>query len=346
MRLLNRHQVESLLPMHAAIQAVETGFRRLAAGDVVMPQRAAMEIAPHNGLHLSMPAFVGPDSAPSGPLGDGESTPALEDAGALVIKIVTVYGDNPARFGLPTIQGVLLVHDARTGAPIALMDAEALTAIRTGAAGGVAARYMALPDARILTLFGAGAQAAAQVEAVCQVRPIEQVHVVTRSQGSATDDFCRALAQRLQIEVGQTKSRQEAVAGAHIICTATTSGEPVFDGAWVQPGTHINAVGAYKRTLRELDSSLVARCRIVVDHMQAAKAEAGDIVLAVEEGAMDYAQIVGELGEVVSGRVAGRAHAEEITLFKSVGLAMQDAMTAAYVVAQAHSRGIGTEIEF
>ena len=326
MLVLTREEVASLLSMTETIEAVEEGFARLSAGEVVMPQRAATTIGPHAGLHLSMPAYV------SG------------DPGTLTVKIVTVYGDNPAEYGLPTIQGVLLLHDARTGTLLAMMDAEHVTAMRTGAASGVATNYLARADARALVLFGAGAQAAAQMEAVCAVRTIERAYVVTRS-GEKDAAFAAKMSELLGIEVSPARDVQAAVTAADVICTATSSAVPVFDGEWLRPGTHINAVGAYTKTMRELDARAVQRCRVYVDRHAAAQAEAGDIVLAIGDGALAYEHVVGELGEVIRGTAPGRTNDDEITLFKSVGLAMQDAVTAARVYARAVEAGIGQAVQ-
>lgn len=325
MLVLSRQDVEQLLTMRDALAAVEEGFRQLAQGNVVMPQRAATVIAPYKGLHLSMPAFVG------------------GDIGALTIKIVTVYGDNPANHNLPTIQGLLLVHDAQTGQVVAMMDAEHLTATRTGAASGVATNYLARPDAETVTLFGAGALGPAQLAAVCAVRPIRRAYVITRS-GDKDADFCTRMANELGIEVHATRNTEAAVTQADIICTATNSATPLFPGTWVRPGTHINAVGAYTRTMRELDTVTIQRSRVFVDHHPAAGAEAGDILMPIAEGAVTYAQVIGALGDVINGTVTGRTSPAEITVFKSVGLAMQDAVTAARLYTKAVALGIGNQI--
>jgi alanine dehydrogenase len=325
MLVLSRSDVEALLTMTKTIAAVEEGFRQLALGNVEMPQRAVTAIAPRNGLHLSMPAYVG---------GEEES---------LTIKIVTVYGDNPANFDLPMIQGVILLHDARTGALLAMMDAEHLTAMRTGAASGVATRALARPEASILAIFGAGAQAFAQVEAVCAVRPIEQVFVVTRT-GEKDVEFSLELERRLNVRALPCRDPRAAVESADVICTATSSIDPLFNGEWVQEGTHVNAVGAYTRTMRELDERLMQSARVYVDHHAAAQAEAGDVMIPVERGLIDYGQIVGDLGELLTGQVAGRLHTMDVTVFKSVGLAMQDAVTAAQVYAAARATRVGRHV--
>lgn len=326
MLVLSRQDVEQLLTMNDALAAVAEGFRQLAQGNVVMPQRAATAIAPYNGLHLSMPAFVG------------------GDIGALTIKIVTVYGDNPTKHHLPTIQGLLLVHDAQTGEVVALMDAEYLTATRTGAASGVATQSLARPEAETVTLFGAGALGPGQLAAVCAVRPIRRAYVVTRT-GDKDAEFCTRMANELGIEVHATRNTEAAITQADIICTATNSPTPLFPGAWVQPGTHINAVGAYTRTMRELDTATIQRSRLFVDHQPAAGTEAGDIIIPIAEGAVPQDHVAGALGEVLNGTVRGRTSPEEITVFKSVGLAMQDAVTAARLYTKAVALGLGNQIK-
>jgi ornithine cyclodeaminase/alanine dehydrogenase-like protein (mu-crystallin family) len=331
MLILSRTDVEHLLTMPAAIAAVEEAFRRLAAGEVVMPQRIATAIGPHNGLHLSMPAFVAHV--------DG----VTRGDGVLTIKVVTVFGDNPERYDQPTVQGLLLLHDARTGAAVALMDAEYLTAMRTGAAAGVATRLLARPDAATVTLFGAGAQAGPQLAAVCAVRPIRQAYVVTRT-GSRDAAFCAAMSAQLGIAVAPLREGRAAVEAADVICTATNSSTPLFPGAWLRPGTHINAIGAYTRTMRELDGVAVQRSRVVVDHLPAAQAEAGDILLALAEGAIGPDHVAGSLGQLLAGEIVGRTSLEQITLFKSVGLAMQDAVTAAWVYRLAVEKRVGQEV--
>ena len=325
MLILTRDEIASLLTMPDALDAVEEGFARLSKGEVTMPQRAATPVGPHGGLHLSMPAYV-----------EG-------DPGTLSVKIVTVYGGNPARFGLPMIQGVLLLHDARNGKLLSIMDAEYVTMMRTGAASGVATKYLAKPDAQTLTLFGAGAQASAQLEAVCAVRGIGRAFIVTRS-GQKDADFSKTMSERLGIDVVPMRDVRAAVEAADVLCTATSSAEPLFDGTWVRPGTHINAVGAYTRSMRELDAVTVQRSRVFVDAHPAAQTEAGDILLAIAEGAFGYEHVTGELGDLVLGRAAGRTDDNQITLFKSVGLAMQDAVTAARVYALATETGAGNEV--
>jgi alanine dehydrogenase len=322
---LNRHDVEEILTMPLAMEAVEEGFRQLALGKVVMPQRTVTPVPSCNGLHLSMPAFV-----------EG-------DPGALAVKILTVFNDNLPRYGLPTILAHLLVHDPRTGQLLAIMDAEALTAMRTGAVSGLATRLLARPEARVVALFGVGAQGGPQLEGVCAVRPIERAWVVSGNDRRETA-FCQLQEKKLGIPVRLATSPEEAVKAADVICTATNSRDPVFRGEWLRPGTHINAIGAYTPWMRELDETTVCCSRVFIDQRQAAEAEAGDLLIAAADGRWSLDQVAGELGELLLGKVTGRTNQEEITLFKSVGLALQDAVTAARVYAQAVDRGIGQTI--
>ncbi len=326
MLILTQADVRQVLTIQETIAAVEDGFRHLALGDVVMPQRAATPVKAHNGLHLSMPAFVGGTT------------------GTLTVKIVTVYGDNPGLHGLPMIQGILLLYDAQTGKLLAMMDAEYLTAMRTGAASGVATNYLAREDAAVVTLFGAGAQAAAQLAAVCAVRSVERAFVVTRS-GAKDREFCLKMENALAIQVTPTRDVRAAVEAADVICTATNSTMPVFNGNWLQPGVHINAVGAYMTSMRELDAVTVERARLFVDHHEAAQSEAGDIMIPVANGDLTYDTVTGELGDVIIGRVRGRLSDDDVTVFKSVGLAMQDATTAGRVYSAALAADLGKTVE-
>jgi alanine dehydrogenase len=276
-----------------------------------------------------MPAFVG---------GSGD------EPGTLAIKIVTVYSDNPTRYGEPTIQGVVLLHDAATGKPLALMDAEQLTAMRTGAASGVATKQLARSDVTTVTILGSGAQAGTQLLAVYTVRPIQRAWVF-----SLRSDHDEAFAQRMSnllgLPVERAPDMRTAVENADVICTATNSSTPLFDGAWLRPGTHINGIGSYTRSMRELDTTTMLRSRVYVDGRMAAQTEAGDIVIPIAEGAMTYDHVVGEIGAVLLGKAPGRMSPADITVFKSVGMAVQDAVTAPIVYRRAIEQGLGQHVE-
>jgi alanine dehydrogenase len=325
--LLTRKDVEKVLTMKDAIAAVEEGFRQLALGNVIMPQRTAIRISEYHGIHLGMPAYVG---------GAG-------DGGSLALKVVTVYPDNPSQYGLPTTIGTLLLNDPRTGALVAIMDAGFLTAMRTGAVSGVATKYLARRDARTVGIFGAGVQARAQLIAMCEVRPIERA-VVCDPWQEGRDRFAAEMSARLSIPV-EPAGDPRACVDNDIIVAASSSREPIFDGAWLAPGTHINGIGSHSPDARELDTVTLQRSKVVPDLAAACLVEAGDLIIPIKEGAFTEDKIHASLGEIIAGLKPGRESDGEITLFKSVGLAVQDAATAARVYALARAAGVGVEIE-
>ena len=325
--LLTRKDVEKVLTMKDAIAAVEGGFRQLALGNVIMPQRTAIRISEHHGIHLGMPAYVG-----------GE-----EGRGSLALKVVTVYPENQSKFGLPTTIGTLLLNDPRTGALVAIMDAGFLTAMRTGAVSGVATSYLAREDARSVGVFGAGVQARAQLIAMCEVRSIERA-LVCDPWIEGRDKFATELSERLSIPVEPTDDPRACVDN-DIVVAASSSGEPIFEGSWLAPGTHINGIGSHSPNTRELDTVTIQRSKVVPDLAAACLVEAGDLIMPIKEGAITEDHIHASLGEVVAGLKPGRESDEEITLFKSVGLAVQDAATAAQVYDLARAAGVGVEIE-
>ncbi|MGL4650570.1 MAG: ornithine cyclodeaminase family protein [Caldilineaceae bacterium] len=332
MLILTHADVVAVLTMEMALAAAERAFQALALGAVTMPQRLATSIAPHSALQLAMPAYLQGDES---------------EGDALAIKVVSVYPQNPARTGLPFVQGSLLLFDAATGALLALMDAEYLTAMRTGAAAGVATRLLARPESSTLLQFGAGALAPALVAAVCAVRPIQRVLVVSRT-GVKDAALCAQIAATHGVEAISVPSEmwpiRHALKQADIITTATPGDSPLFEGTWLQPGTHINAMGAYRPDLCELDGAAVAQAQIYVDSIEAALAEAGDILKAIEVGALRAYQVRVELGELLQGSNRGRLLPSDITLFKSVGLAVQDVATAAAVYTAAAAAGLGTKV--
>jgi len=323
--LLTRGDVQAVLTMEEAIRAVEEGFRQHALGRVQMPLRTTVEVPEFHGLDLIMPAYIG------------------DEAGGLGLKVVSVYPDNPRAHDLPTILATVLLQDPRTGALLAVMDGTYLTAMRTGAAGGVAARYLARPEARLAGVFGAGVQARTQLVALCHVRPIAEARVYDPSRDAAKQ-FAQQMSGQLGIPVRPVQSPHQAVEGMDVVVTATTSPTPVFEGAWVAPGTHVTGVGSHTPEARELDEALIRRARVVVDEREAALGEAGDIVLPLQAGAITEDHIAAELGEVVAGIRPGRETPEQVTVFKSVGLAFQDISTAVRVYEMAQARSIGTVV--
>ncbi len=302
--------------MSRAIEAMKLAFGQLSNDQATVPRRT--QIATDKGITLLMPAY-------------------LQTSQDFAIKLVSVYGENP-RLGLPTVNGTVLVIDPKTGLPRALMDGNSLTAIRTGAAGGLAAELLARRDASVVALFGAGVQARAQLQGVMAVRAIEQVNLISRTRASAL-----ALAAEIDTWsdaplVNLVPKPRQALENADLVITATTSATPVFDGNDLKPGTHVTAIGSYTPTNREVDAVTVQRARIVVDSREACLAEAGDIIIP-------QAKIEAELGEIVNGLKPGRQSDEEITLFKSVGVAVQDAVAAGTVLAQAKVKNLGTVLE-
>jgi ornithine cyclodeaminase len=327
MLILTAADVAAALPMTLAIEAMREAFDALAAGRAALPLRTSVAVPRSEATMLSMPAALAGESAGRGALG---------------AKLVTVVPGNSAR-GLPRIQAVVLLLDPESGQPDALLDGTSLTALRTGAASGLATKHLARPDAATVALFGAGAQARTQLAAVAHVRRITRVFVHAPT---------RAHAERLAADVaGQgpipsavevADSAREAVRRADIICAATSSRAPVFNAADVRPGTHVNAVGSHTLDMREVDPGLFQLARVVVDQRAAALAEAGEVAAAVADGLLAADELV-ELGDVVRGHVSGRRRPEEITVFKSVGLAIQDLAAASAAVARARELGLGIE---
>jgi ornithine cyclodeaminase/alanine dehydrogenase len=324
--LLSRKNVESVLTMKDCLAAVEAAFGQLARGNTVMPQRSVIRVGEHKGLVLGMPAYIG------------------GDASALGLKLVTVYPDNPPKHGLPTTIGTLLLCDPATGKALAIMDAGFMTAMRTGAASGVATKYLARQDSRTCTIFGAGVQARKQLEAVHAVRPLRKVFVID-IMPQAADSFAREMSAALGIEVVPSADAEKAVRASDIVITASSSHDPVLKGDWLKPGTHINNIGSHSPDARELDTATVKRSKFVADLKEANLAEAGDILIPIKEGAVTADHIYASLGEIVIGAKPGRENAEEITVFKSCGLAIQDVSTARAVYDLARARGVGTEVE-
>lgn len=329
MLVLTAEEVRKALPMRDAIEAMKRAYAAFSDGRAEVPLRARVPIAPHEALSLVMPAFV------RAPEGD-----------ALAIKVVSLYPRNPGR-GLAYIQAVVLVLEPDTGRAQALLEGGSLTAIRTGAASGAAIDVLARADCRVLAVIGAGTQARTQLEAACTVRNIERVFVFDRDSGKA-----RALAAEMAGRgsipeaVRAAATAAEAIQEADIICAATTSLTPVFEDRFVRPGVHISAVGSYTPDMQEVPPETIQRARVVVDSRAACLEEAGDLIQPVRAGLFDSSHIHAELGEIVLGRKSGRDSAGQITYFKSVGIAVQDAMAAQLALENARRMKLGHEVSF
>ncbi len=309
--------------MKEAIETQKRAYAALVTGDVALPLRTAVTIPAQDAVTLFMPARVSTD---------------------LGAKIVSVFPNN-AQKGLPMIHGVVIMLDAETGQPAAVMDATYLTALRTGAASGAGTDLLARPDAATAAIFGAGVQARTQLEAVCTVRSIKCAWIYDRNT-EAAERMAAELAGRgpIPTDLRVAKSPREAVTEADIICTATTSITPVYDGRDVKPGTHVNGIGSYTPTMQENDAELVRRALVVIDSRESALAEAGDLIIPLQAGLIGKDHIHAELGEIVVGRKPGRTSADQITFFKSCGIAVQDVVAGGEVLRRAKEMKLGTEI--
>jgi len=320
--ILSSEDIRQLVTMSECIAIMRTAFQELTAGRVEVPQRISMDHPQYHGASLFMPGYY----------------PEKKQFG---IKIVTLFRDNHKK-GLPLINGLMLIFNATNGLPIALLDAEYLTALRTGAASGLATDLLARPDASSVAIFGAGTQGVFQLEAVNEVRKIEKSFVLDPNVEKA-QDFCKKMSKKLNLDIEYAPD-PSVVEKVDIICTATPAVHPVFDEFYVRPGTHINAIGSYKPDKTEIPPELVARSKIVVDYRPAALCEAGEIVQAIKTGRITEDFIFAELGELLMNSENPRTSDLEITLFKSVGNAIQDLETAHFIIKRAQERKSGSYI--
>jgi ornithine cyclodeaminase/alanine dehydrogenase-like protein (mu-crystallin family) len=327
MLILSEDDVRQAVTMPEAIDACAAGFAQLSAGEAQVPLRAGVEVGKHEGVMLLMPAYL----------------PASEGLG---FKVVSPFKRNLERYNIPTIHAAVMIVESTTGRPLALMGGRFLTALRTGAGAGVATRYLARPDSRVLALFGAGAQARTQALAVCCERPIERIWIVnrTRERIALLMADLKAFGAPLPNDIRVADSAEQALAEADVVCCATAAVEPLFEDHMVRPGTHINAVGAFTPTMCEVPAATIARARVIVDQREGAWAESGELIQARDAGLIDEGHVAGEIGEVVGGKVAGRTDSAEVTFFKSVGNAVQDIAVGQIVVARAQERGLGVEV--
>lgn len=322
--VVNQADVARLLPMPECIEAMAEALKATARGEVLLPLRQVVPLPNRRGAVASMPAYS-------------------QALGAVGVKVICVFpGNRGTEFD--SHQGAVLLFEAEHGSLKAIMDASEVTAIRTAAVSAVATRLLARGDASELTILGAGVQARVHLEAMLQVRKIKRVRV-----WSPTPEHVRAFAEReskrhdVAIEAGG--SARGVVKGAHIICTTTSSRTPVLKGAWLEPGVHVNAVGASVRSARELDTAAVKKALLYVDRRESALNEAGEFLQAKEEGAVGDEHIRGEIGDLLLDRVPGRTAPNDITLFKSLGLAVEDLAAVQHVYDQAVAQNAGTWVE-
>ena len=323
-RILSARDIRRALPMGEAVAAMKEAFTELSAGRVNMPARAHIDVAAHGGTALFMPSQA-------------------DRFGKIGLKVVNLFDGNAAK-GLPRIQGLVCLFDGATGSPLAVLDGTCLTALRTGAASGTATDLLARPEAATVAIFGAGVQARTQLEAVCAVRPIRRGRVFDPAADAAAT-FATEMGETLGIDVTVAPSPRDALQGADVVCAATVSPTPVFADADLAPGAHINAVGSYKPDVQEIPEETVLRALLIVDHRESALAETGDLIIPIEKGLMQASDIHAELGEIAAGKASGRTSESQITLFKSVGVAIQDLAAAAHAFESAKHQGLGEIVE-
>jgi ornithine cyclodeaminase len=310
--------------MKECVDVMAEALRTTSRGDAVLPLRSMVWLPDRSGLLGLMPAYLGSPRA-------------------LGLKVVSVMPGNHGT-EYDSHQGVVLLFDVENGALLAVIDATSITAIRTAAVSGAATRLLAREDARDLAILGSGVQARTHLEAMHAVRPLSRVRVWSRDPARA-GAFAEAESRRSPCPIEAVQDARAAVSGADLICTTTASREPVLQGDWIAPGAHINAVGACFAAWRELDTRAVVRSRLYVDLRESALHEAGDFLIPKAEGAIGEDHIAGELGEALLGTVPGRRSPEEITLFKSLGIAVEDLAAAHTIYRTALERGAGTALE-
>jgi ornithine cyclodeaminase/alanine dehydrogenase-like protein (mu-crystallin family) len=310
LRYITDEKIREALTMPEAIRAVKEAFIQLSTGQAVVPARTSLEIPEFRTTALVMPAY-------------------LPRSKRLGLKLISLCEDNPAK-GLPMAQAVSIIMDAELGTPLAVLDASVLTAVRTGAASGAATDALARKEARTAAIFGCGVQGRTQLEAIAAVRPIRKIFVFDINPKAAAA-FAEEMRRKLALDVEPATS-PEVLREADVISTATTSSVPVFSDAHLKPGVHINAIGSYKPHVREIPGETIRRAKVFVDQKQACLEEAGDLIIPLRENLIDEGHIRAEIGEVLAGLKPGRGSEDEITVFKSVGNAVQDLAMASLIV--------------
>lgn len=324
--VLDNRQIHELLPMTECIELMADALVALAREEVYQPLRTIVRPPQARGLLGLMPAY------------------RTGDQGAFGLKAICVFPENPAK-GKDAHQGAVMLFSRETGELLALMNASEITAIRTAAVSAVATRLLARDDAQQMGIIGAGVQARTHLEALGAVRTITRARVAARNIEHA-QQLVREMQPKVGFPIDAVETNDEAVCGADVIVTATSSLEPVIKKDWISPGAHINAIGTHSPTSREIDSATMAAARIFTDRRESALNEAGDYLLAAKEGLVTPESILGEIGELLIGRKTGRTSATEITLFKSLGLAVEDVVSADYLYQKAKAQQTGTWIDF
>jgi len=326
-KLLSRTDVMQVLNMKDTIDILENAFTDLSSGKAVMPQRTPITTPDYGGLALFMPAY-------------------LKGMGALGAKVVTVYKDNPEKFKMATVLGIIILLDQKTGAPVALMDGGFLTAMRTGGVAGLATKVLAREDAEVHTMFGTGGMARTHAWAVNSIRNIKKLILFSLDPQEKREDFRTSLVDIIDCEIILSDDPETAVGQADVITLITSSKDPIINGDWIREGTHINGIGSHAPHMREIDTKTIKKSKVYCDLVEACKPEAGDFIIPIETGEYSWDQIKGSLGDVITGSIQGRENVGEITLFKSVGLAIQDISTAFHVYNKAVESDVGQDFNF
>lgn len=323
--VLGEREVAEALPMAECIKAMEDAFRAAARGEAGFPPRSVMPAPGVGGVLGMMPGY-------------------LRSPSIIGVKAVSVFpGNMGTKF--ESHQGVVLLFEGAHGALLAVVDAGSITRIRTGAASAVATKHLSREGSSTLAIVGSGTQAASHFEAMLAARPgISRVRVWSRSADNAKR-FVEAARSRAGVDVVRSASPEEAVSGADIVCTVTGATSPVVEGGWLSAGTHVNAVGASRPPGRELDTEAVAKARFFVDSRESARLEADDFLVPLREGAIGPEHIIGEIGEVLEGKVEGRTSESDVTVFKSLGLAVEDLAAAVRAYERASAAGVGAWLE-
>jgi len=319
---LTQDEVRSILDMKSTIEAVESGFREMGLGNIEMPARVYLHF--EKGVLIAMPAY-------------------LKNLNAAGLKVVTVHPENPSKHNLPAVIARIILNDPEKGEPLAIMDGTYITALRTGAAGACGIKYLARKDAKTAGIIGLGVQGRSQLLGLCEVRDIETVKVYDVVP-AARKAYVESMAKEVGAEIRAVDSVAEAARGSDIVITCTPSPQPFLTGDMLDAGVHVSAIGADTAAKRELDTSVLTKAdKLVVDFRDQAFV-VGDFAVSLKEGAIKKEDVYAELGEIVTGKKAGRTSDDEITLFKATGLAIQDVGTAFKVYQLARERGIGREI--
>jgi alanine dehydrogenase len=308
--------------MHETITVLEEAFKEQALGQVIAPLRSAIRVTKDDWIGI-MPAY-------------------LSGLQAFSTKIVSVYNTNPSR-NLPTIMGTIVLNDPETGETLSVMDGSFITAMRTGGLSGLAAKYLSRKDSQSVGIFGAGVQGRTHLMALKEVRNITTAKVYDPMVDRAKT-YSREMSKKLQIPVEVSQSPSDTVKESDIIVTVSTSKEPLFDGRIIRPGTHVNAFGNSNPSERELDNETIRRSKITVDSREAALLEAGDLIMAIRDGVITTHHILADLGEIIIGSKPGRTSATDVTLFKSVGIGIQDCAAASLAYKKAVEKGVGTRV--